>query len=30
VLFLAGLVLLPRVNVRKAITEAGNEVPHGL
>ena len=29
-LFVAGLFLLPRVNVRQAITEAGNEVPEGM
>jgi hypothetical protein len=27
VFFIAGLILLPLVNVRKAIAEAGNEAP---
>lgn len=30
VFFAAGLILLPFVNVRRAITEAGNEVPQGV
>lgn len=30
IFFIAGLLLLPFVNIRRAITEAGNEVPHGV